>query len=431
MRAHLHGGVPISEIDALDHFWKNYSGLRERVFVPRLSSSLSPWERGGVRESDGVRAEDPASGKHPKTLMPPELLRLARNLRHNSTNAEQLIWQFVRDRQIAGAKFRRQHPLDPYVLDFYCHELKLAVELDGGRHNEPTGRAHDARRDEFLAAQGIRTLRFWNNQVLAETEAVLEAVYRAVTEMQTEKPSPSPLPAGEGGAGSGPLPLGEGKSEGHYADFAPAVTDRRAIAELVKTDPGVAKAHARFLEKLDLWWKEHLPSIESLAPTNGQKGNVYELRRSLLASIAKAFAGQSLLNEHQVRGALASYFEFFKPEFKSIAFSGWGPELIPDDEILQSQFPEILAGMEQKRLRLAELSALFAAANEEDYDDSDDIGVLPDSEVKTLKAELKEVKSQAKLAKKETRDQAGFLARAEAAEKRLARHKALEDEAKQ
>ena len=106
--------------------------------------------------------------------------------------------------------------------------------------------------------------------------------------------------------------------------------------------------------------------------------------------------------EHQIRGALASYFEFFKPEFKSIAFSGWGPELIPDDDILQSQFPQILADMEQKRLRLAELSALFAAADEEDYEDSDDTGVLPDSEVKALKAELKEAKAQGKLAKRES-----------------------------
>ncbi|MDC8447024.1 MAG: N-6 DNA methylase [Nitrospira sp.] len=200
VRAHLHGGVPVVEIDALDRFWKNYSGLRERVFVPRPSSSLSPWER------DGVRDNRQTSGKKP---VPSDLRERARALRQAHTNAEQLIWQCLRDRQIAGAKFRRRHPLDPYVLDFYCHELKLAVELDGSWHNEPTGRAHDARRDEFLAAQGIRTLRFWNNQVLAETEAVLEAVYQAVTEMQTEKPSPSPLPAGEGGAGSGPLPQGE------------------------------------------------------------------------------------------------------------------------------------------------------------------------------------------------------------------------------
>ena len=216
-----------------------------------------------------------------------------------------------------------------------------------------------------------------------------------------------------------------------YSDFTPVVTERRALAELVKSDPGVAKAHARFVEKLQLWWKEHLPLVEALAPKNGKRGNVYELRRQLLASIAATFAKQHLLTEHQVRGALASYFEFFKPEFKSIAFSGWGPELIPDDDILQSQFPDILAQMEQKRLRLAELSALFAAADEEDYEDSDDTGALPDSEVKALKAELKEAKAQAKLAKKEKRDQFKFIALAEAAEKRLARHKALEDEERQ
>ena len=216
-----------------------------------------------------------------------------------------------------------------------------------------------------------------------------------------------------------------------YSAFAPVVTERRALAELVKIDPGVAKAHARFVEKLELWWKEHRPLIESLAPKNGKRGNVYELRRQLLVSIAATFAKQTLLTEHQIRGALASYFEFFKPEFKSIAFSGWGPELIPDNDILQSQFPEILADMERKRLRLAELSALFAAADEEDYEDSDGTGVLPDSEVKALRAELKEDKAQGKLAKKEQRDQSKFIARTEAAEKRLARHKGLEDEERQ
>lgn len=87
--------------------------------------------------------------------------------------------------------------------------------------------------------------------------------------------------------------------------------------------------------------------------------------------------------------------------------------------------------MEQKRRRLAELSGLFAAADDDDYDDADDTGVLPAEEVKTLKADIKEARAQAKLAKKEKRDHAEFLARAESAEKRLARHKTLEDEAKQ
>jgi len=138
-----------------------------------------------------------------------------------------------------------------------------------------------------------------------------------------------------------------------------------------------------------------------------------------------------LLTEYQIRGAFARYMEDLKADLKSIAASGWGAELIHDADILESQFPELLAENEQKRLRLAELSALFAAADEEDYEDSDDTGVLPAEEVKALKAELKEARAQAKLAKREGRSAKAFLARAEAAEARLARHKALEDEAKQ
>ena len=78
---------------------------------------------------------------------------------------------------------------------------------------------------------------------------------------------------------------------------------------------------------METWWSRNLPHVEALAPEDRKKGNVYELRRLLLGSISDAFAGQQLLTDHQIRGALARYFEFFKPEFKSIAFSGWGPEL--------------------------------------------------------------------------------------------------------
>ncbi len=215
-----------------------------------------------------------------------------------------------------------------------------------------------------------------------------------------------------------------------YADFTPAVIDRHALTELVKSDPGVATAHARFLKILESWWQKNLPLVEALAPSNGKRGNVYELRRQLLVSITTALAKQDLLTDHQVRGAFARYVDELKADLKSIAASGWGPELIPDDEILQSQFPELLAEMEQKRLRIAELSALFTAADEEDYEDSDDTGVLPGDQVKTLKAQLKEANAEAKLAKREKRDPSGFHLRAQAIEKRLARHKTLEDEAK-
>ncbi len=476
VRAHLHGGVPVVEIDALSCYWQNYPGLRERCFIlPAIStgeadSLPSPPGRGAGGEGAHV--------VRPNAPLPAELLTLARNLRHQGTDAENLMWRLLRDRQIAGAKFRRQHPFAPYVLDFYCHELKLAIELDGGQHNEPEGRARDTRRDEFLEVQGIRTLRFWNNQVFAETEAVLEAIYQVVVESANRLPSPpAPLPVGEGSIK--PSPLGRGLGEetafslspreragvregGNYADFAPEITDRRAIAEQVKTDPGVAAAHAAFLQTLEIWWQTNLPLVVALAPSNGQKGNVYELRRALLASIAAIFSPlpaiasttsplppgegpgvrekitseaktQFLLTAHQIRGAFARYVDDLKADLKSIAASGWGPELIPDADILASQFPELLAEMEQKRLRLAELAALFAAADEEDYEDSDDSGVLPGDEVKALKAKLKEARASARLAKKEgdKGDWTAYMHEAEEIEKRLARHKALEDEAKQ
>lgn len=234
-----------------------------------------------------------------------------------------------------------------------------------------------------------------------------------------------------------PRPAKNGDST--YADFTPAATDRRALADLVKSDPGLAAAQTAFLKKLESWWKKTLPQIEALAPQNGKKGNVYELRRQLLASITAALSpstvnhqpSTSLLTAHQVRGAFARYLDDLKADLKSVAASGWGPELIPDTDILQSQFSDLLAAMEQKRLRLAELDALFAAADEEDYEDTDDTGVLPGDEVKALKAEAKEANAQAKLAKRENRDPKPFLARAQAAEQKLARHRALEDEARQ
>jgi type I restriction enzyme M protein len=76
----------------------------------------------------------------------------------------------------------------------------------------------------------------------------------------------------------------------------------------------VAQAQANFLETLEKWWSDNLPHVEALAPTDGKKGNMYELRRLLLSTITGAFAHQTLLNEHQVRGAFANYLEVFKPD---------------------------------------------------------------------------------------------------------------------
>jgi len=119
--------------------------------------------------------------------LPDDLKSYAREMRKGQTDAEQLIWHLLRGRQIAGAKFRRQHPIGRYILDFYCDERKLVVELDGGQHTEQA--SYDEARTAFLNTQGIRVLRFWNNQVLQETEAVMEAIWQAL------QPSPQPSPA--------------------------------------------------------------------------------------------------------------------------------------------------------------------------------------------------------------------------------------------
>ena len=101
-------------------------------------------------------------------------IRIARELRSRMTDAELLLWRHLRRRQLDGRKFRRQHPLGPYVVDFVCLEARLVLELDGGQHAEQVGR--DQRRDAWLGERGFRVLRFWNHDVLLRTEAVLEVI---------------------------------------------------------------------------------------------------------------------------------------------------------------------------------------------------------------------------------------------------------------
>ena len=102
-----------------------------------------------------------------------ESLAQARRLRREQTDAEASLWRLLRDRRLAGFKFRRQHPLAGYVLDFYCPELRLAVELDGGQHSLPQNREHNDRRSATLAQEhGVTVIRIWNHEILSQPEAV-------------------------------------------------------------------------------------------------------------------------------------------------------------------------------------------------------------------------------------------------------------------
>jgi len=109
------------------------------------------------------------------------LKQIARELRRNQTDGEKQFWRALRGRRFAGFKFRRQHRVgDLHILDFYCAEAKLAVELDGPQHGHPEGIEHDKERERFLAEQGIETLRLWNRQWRQNREGCLLEIWNAV-----------------------------------------------------------------------------------------------------------------------------------------------------------------------------------------------------------------------------------------------------------
>lgn len=102
----------------------------------------------------------------------------ARELRKNPTESELKLWAHLRLRQIGGYKFRRQHPLGPYIVDFVCIEKKLIIEVDGGQHDEK--RFYDINRYKLVKEKGFRVLRFWNNEVLRDIDIVKEVIASAL-----------------------------------------------------------------------------------------------------------------------------------------------------------------------------------------------------------------------------------------------------------
>ena len=113
----------------------------------------------------------------------------ARQLRQRETWAEKLMWRWLRDRRFSRYKFRRQHPVGDYVLDFFCEEAELNIELDGSQHGCPEQREHDGRREQFLKSRGIKTLRFWNSRLRRDTQIIRDIIFN---ELQARAPHPLP-----------------------------------------------------------------------------------------------------------------------------------------------------------------------------------------------------------------------------------------------
>jgi very-short-patch-repair endonuclease len=101
----------------------------------------------------------------------------ARQLRQRSTDAERRMWSALRNRRLMRYRFRRQHPLGDFIVDFACTEFQLAIEVDGGQHSD---NAVDTSRTAWLQSQGWKVLRFWNNDVLSNTNGVIETILRAL-----------------------------------------------------------------------------------------------------------------------------------------------------------------------------------------------------------------------------------------------------------
>jgi len=115
----------------------------------------------------------------------------ARRLRRDATDVEAKLWSKLRGGQIGGHSFRRQHPAGPYVLDFYCPALGLAVELDGGQHGGPKHAMRDRRRDEWFRQHGVQVIRFWNSDVTGNMPGVLEQINAAAEERAVSKKTPT------------------------------------------------------------------------------------------------------------------------------------------------------------------------------------------------------------------------------------------------
>ena len=119
----------------------------------------------------------------------PKATRIARNLRLRESWGERLMWAWLRDQRFSGYKFRRQHPLGPYILDFFWNRAKLDIEVDDFQHGSPENQVTDASRDAFLENQGIKILRFWSSHVRRDRQAIRDKIWQ---NLQQRAPQPVP-----------------------------------------------------------------------------------------------------------------------------------------------------------------------------------------------------------------------------------------------
>ncbi len=180
------------------------SGVRETHPSQREESGVRETHP-SQREGSGVRETHPSQREESGVRVTQRMTEIARQLRKEQTKSEEILWQALRNRKLDGRKFRRQHPIAPFVVDFFCAEEKLIVEVDGSVHDSPEQQALDAERQSLLESLGLRFLRLRAEAVENNLSECLESIRETLT------PSPSPL-QGEGSKKGKGSKKGEGKA---------------------------------------------------------------------------------------------------------------------------------------------------------------------------------------------------------------------------
>ncbi|EGR0477463.1 restriction endonuclease subunit S [Vibrio cholerae] len=182
------------------------------------------------------------------------------------------------------------------------------------------------------------------------------------------------------------------RSNNEFQDFSEEFEALSSLKPHIENFPAVLKKHADFQAALDDW-KQDFAGFEALGDKKLGDEGVFALRRESLNTIEKHLMPINLLNQYKVRGALADWFKTLEADFKSVAASGWNAELIPDEVLFASQCADVVEELETKQARISELQAFVDAADEEDYEPTDENPALPSEYVKQLKDELKEHKA--------------------------------------
>ncbi|EPQ8523314.1 N-6 DNA methylase [Vibrio vulnificus] len=182
------------------------------------------------------------------------------------------------------------------------------------------------------------------------------------------------------------------RSNNEFQDFSEEFEALSSLKPHIENFPAVLKKHADFQAALDDW-KQDFAGFEALGDKKLGDEGVFALRRESLNTIEKHLMPINLLNQYKVRGALADWFKTLEADFKSVAASGWNAELIPDEVLFASQCSDVVEELEIKQARISELQAFVDAADEEDYEPTDENPALPSKYVNQLKDELKEHKA--------------------------------------